>query len=67
LHGDQLGGRVVPSLWAAAPVRGAAVTDGGRGFVSLMARAPEGLTFSVADRLVSLGFSASWHDLTSVT
>ena len=62
-----LGGRVVPTLGAGAPVRGTAVTDDGPGFIALVVGAITRLTFGVAERLFSLGFSASWHDLTFVT
>ena len=61
LQGEQLGDRVVPALWAGAPVGWPPVADDRRWLIGFAARAVAGLAFGVAERVLTFGLSASGH------
>jgi hypothetical protein len=67
LQGEQFGDGVVPSLRSGAPVRRAAIADAGWRLLGLATSAITGLSFGVAEGVVTFRLSASWHGLFSVT
>src|ERR1700730_8072054 len=67
LQGEQFGDGVVPSLRSGASVRWPAVADAGWRVLGLATSAISGLSFGVAESVVTFRLSASWHGVFSVT
>jgi hypothetical protein len=67
LQGEQFGDRVAPALWPCAPVDWPSVANDRCRFATGVADAIEGLALGVAERVFSLGLTASWHGMTFVT
>jgi hypothetical protein len=60
-QGEQLGDRVAPALWPGAPVGGTPIADDGCRLLGLATGAIARLPFGIAELVVALGHSASWH------
>jgi hypothetical protein len=67
LQGEQFGDGVVPSLRSGASVRRTAIADGEWRLLGLPAGAISGLSFGVAEGVVTYRLAASWHGVFSVT
>ena len=67
LQGEQFGDGVVPSLRSGASVRWPAMADAGWRVLGLATSAISGLSFGVAESVVTFRLSASWHGVFSVT
>jgi hypothetical protein len=67
LQGEQFGDGVVPSLRSGASVRRTAIADAGWRLLGLATSAITGLSFGVAEGVVTFRLAASWHGVFSVT
>jgi hypothetical protein len=67
LQGEQPRDRVVPALYAGAPVERPPIADNRRWLIGLAARAVASLAFGVAERVLTFGMATSGHDWISVT
>jgi hypothetical protein len=66
LQGEQFGDGIAPALRPGASVGRSPIAEDGGWLVGLVASAIARLSFGVAERMLSLGLSASRHRLTSV-
>jgi hypothetical protein len=66
LQGDKPGDRVVPALFAGAPVGWPPLANHRRWLLGLTARAVTRLAFGVAERVLTFGLSAFGHGLSTV-
>jgi hypothetical protein len=67
LQGEQFGDGVVPSLRSGASVRWPAIADAEWRLLGLPTGAISGLSFGVAEGVVTCRLAASWHGVFSVT
>ena len=67
LQASQSCDRVVPALYAGAPVDGPPIADDRCWLIGLAARAVASLAFGVAERVFTFGLSTSGHGSISVT
>ena len=67
LQGEQFGDGVVPSLWSGASIRRSAIADQRWRLLGLPTGAISGLSFGVAEGVVTCRLAASWHGVFSVT
>ena len=67
LQGEQPFDRVVPALYAGAPVERPPIADNRRWLIGLAARAVASLAFGVAERVLTFVAATSGHGWISVT
>jgi hypothetical protein len=61
LQGEQFGDRIVPSLWSGTSIRRSAITDQRCRLPGVPAGAISGLSFGVAEGVITCRLAASWH------